>query len=52
MKFTKFIVIAMMICSLMFGMIACSEEGPAEKAGKKIDKAVDDAKDSVKKVFE
>jgi hypothetical protein len=28
-------------------MLGCREEGPAEKTGKKIDKAVDDLKDKV-----
>jgi hypothetical protein len=29
------------------GFTACDQDGPAEKAGEKIDNAVDDAKDAV-----
>jgi uncharacterized protein YjbJ (UPF0337 family) len=32
----------------VFALAACEHEGPAEKAGKKIDNAVDDAGDAVK----
>jgi len=31
---------------LLAGFYGCKKEGPAEKAGKKIDKAVDDVKKS------
>ena len=31
--------------TLVAGLPACKEKGPAEKAGEKIDKAVDDLKD-------
>ena len=32
--------------------VACNNDGPAEKAGKKIDKTVEDAKKATKKLFE
>jgi len=31
-----------------FGLAACEKEGPAERAGKQVDKAVDGAGDAVK----
>lgn len=31
-----------------FGLTACEKEGPAERAGKQVDKAVDGAGDAVK----
>ena len=34
---------------LTLGPIACEKQGPAEKAGKKIDEAVESVKDTVKK---
>ena len=30
------------------GIVACHEEGPAERAGKQIDKATDDTSDAMK----
>jgi hypothetical protein len=31
-----------------FGLAGCEKEGPAERAGKQVDEAVDDAGDAVK----
>lgn len=47
----KRVVIAMMIVSLALPLAACEKEGPAEKAGKEIDQAVDSAKDKAKELF-
>lgn len=40
----KFIV----LLTAVFALGACDREGPAEKAGEKIDKAVENARDAVK----
>ncbi len=34
---------------LIFSLTACKKEGDAERAGKKIDRAIDDFKDKLKK---
>jgi len=52
MKLLKKMVIIGCILALMVPAFGCSEEGPGEEAGKKIDQAVDDAKDQAKKIFE
>lgn len=33
---------------LLLGLAACDREGPAEKAGENIDRAVEDARDAIK----
>lgn len=52
MKIWKKAIIVGCILAMMVPAFGCSEEGPAEEAGKKIDQAVDDAKDQAKKIFE
>ncbi|WP_243544451.1 hypothetical protein [Pseudodesulfovibrio tunisiensis] len=52
MKLWKKIVVVACILAFMLPAFGCSEEGPAEKAGKKIDQTVDDAKDAARKAFE
>ncbi len=52
MKLWKKMVIIGCMLALMVPAFGCSEEGPAEKAGKQIDQAVDDAKKEAKKIFE
>ena len=52
MRISKMIIVTVMICTLMGAMVGCSEEGPAEKAGKKVDQAIEDAKDGAKKLFD
>ena len=42
------VVVALVLVGVALGTIACPEKGPAEKAGEKIDKAVDKAKEAVK----
>lgn len=46
-SFFRRMVICGAIASLMMAMVACSEEGTAEKAGKEVDKAVDTMKEKV-----
>jgi hypothetical protein len=41
-------VVASCLVGVALGSIACPEKGPAEKAGEKIDDAVDKAKEAVK----
>jgi hypothetical protein len=43
--------VAALLASIAMGMTvaACEKEGPAERAGKQIDKAVENVKDAVKK---
>ena len=37
-----------MIMIALVALVACSREGPVEKAGRQVDKAVDSVKDAVK----
>ncbi len=46
-SFCKKIVIIGALISLTMALVACSEEGTAEKAGKEIDKTFDSAKEKV-----
>jgi len=39
--------IALVLVISVFGIVGCEEKGPAEKAGKKLDKAAEDAADKV-----
>jgi hyperosmotically inducible protein len=49
MKTIKMVLIGCILCSLLgFTMVGCEKEGPAEKAGKKVDKAMDSAKKAFK----
>jgi hypothetical protein len=41
------LVAAAVICTLVVGLAACKKQGPAERAGKEIDKAGDKIKDAV-----
>ncbi len=43
MKYFKGIIAILMIIALIAGL-SCCKEGPLERAGKKVDKAVDDIK--------
>ena len=43
MKYCKRIIAALAIIALITGLFACNE-GPLERAGKKVDKAVEDVK--------
>jgi hypothetical protein len=49
MKTLKMVLIGCILCSLLgFTAIGCEKEGPGEKAGKKVDKAIDSAKKAFK----
>lgn len=43
-KFVQGIITALMIIVMMVGLLGCNKEGPMERAGKKVDKAVEDIK--------
>ena len=42
-------VVGLALVGVVLGTVACPDKGPAEKAGEKIDDAVDKTKDAVKK---
>lgn len=44
----KSLALVIMAVIVVVALPACREKGPAEKAGEKIDKAVDDVKDKTK----
>jgi hypothetical protein len=44
MKPKKLLFPLLLVCPVLYG---CPEEGPAERAGEKIDEAVDDAGDAI-----
>ncbi len=44
MKIGKSIIAALAMIALIAGLSSCEKEGPMEKAGKKVDKAVEDIK--------
>jgi len=52
MKLWKKSILVACILAMMVPAFGCSEEGPMEKAGKKMDQAADDASDAAKKIFE
>jgi predicted small lipoprotein YifL len=43
-KVVQSIIAALMIIVLMVGLSGCKKEGPMERAGQKVDKAVEDIK--------
>jgi hypothetical protein len=47
-KIGRSLVAAAAICTLVVGLTGCKKEGPAERAGKQLDKAGDNIKDAVK----
>jgi hypothetical protein len=53
-KFGKLAIVALAISALVMGLSSCKkqEEGPAEKAGKKLDKAASEAKQQFEKTGE
>ena len=44
MDLKKIFVIGLAISCLLVSVVACEKEGPAEKAGKEVDRAFDNAK--------
>jgi len=51
-KFVQTFITALITIVLIFGLYGCTKEGPAEKAGKKIDKAVEKAGEQIDKTSE
>jgi hypothetical protein len=49
MKVTRGVVVAMALGALLTGLIGCHKEGPAERAGKEIDKSADKAGQQLEK---
>jgi hypothetical protein len=43
-KLSKSIMAVVVTCTLIAGLSGCKKEGPLERAGKKVDKAVEDIK--------
>ena len=41
-------VLGIVCAALLFGLAACEREGPAEKAGRSVDRAAKDVSDAVK----
>jgi len=41
-------VLGILCAALLFGLAACEREGPAEKAGRSVDRAAKDMRDAVK----
>jgi hypothetical protein len=48
-KFVQGFITALMMIALMVGISGCTKEGPAEKAGKKIDKAIEKGGEQIEK---
>jgi len=51
-KMKKILFIALLILPLVGGLVACEKEGPAERAGEKIDDAVEEAGDKMEQAGE
>jgi hypothetical protein len=47
MSLFKRLLMIMAVVFLIAGVYGCEKEGPAEKAGKKLDQAMEDAKDKL-----
>jgi hypothetical protein len=50
MSILKKIVLVFISCMIIVSLIACKKEGPAERAGKKVDETVEKAGDKIKEV--
>jgi hypothetical protein len=48
-KLVQSIITALLVIVLSVGLSGCTKEGPAEKAGKQIDKAIEKAGDRIEK---
>ena len=46
-QIAAFVLVATLVSGGVLGVIGCRREGPGEKVGKEIDRAVEDAKDAV-----
>jgi hypothetical protein len=51
-KFVRSITTVLMALVLMVGLSGCTKEGPAEKAGKKVDKTIEKAGEQIEKAGE
>ena len=49
-RFKSSVVAMVLAAPVAFATVGCEKEGPAEKAGKKVDEALDSAKESFKKM--
>jgi hypothetical protein len=49
MKTGRLVVMGLMLGALVIGLIGCKKEGPAERAGKEIDKTADKAGQQMEK---
>ena len=47
MSFLKKTIVTLTMLLLVFSFVGCEREGPAERAGKKIDQTIEDAKKSL-----
>lgn len=48
MSFLKKTIVTLTMLLLVFSFVGCEKEGTAERAGKKVDKTIEDAKKAVK----
>ena len=48
MKIIRSVIVALALSAVGFATSACPEKGPVQKAGEKVDKAIDKTKDAVK----
>ena len=48
MSFLKKTVVTLTMLLMVFSFVGCEKEGTAERAGKKVDKTIEDVKKSVK----
>jgi hypothetical protein len=51
-KFVQSVITALMTIALMVGLSGCTKEGPVEKAGKKVDKAIETTGEQIEKAGE
>jgi len=51
-KLIRGITAALMVLILIVGLSGCKKEGPAEKAGKKVDKTIEQAGEQIEKAGE
>jgi hypothetical protein len=51
-KLVQTVITGLMMIVLMAGPFGCTQEGPVEKAGKKVDKAIEKAGEQIEKAGE
>jgi predicted small lipoprotein YifL len=51
-KFVQSVIATVMMIIMVVGLSGCTKEGPAEKAGKKIDKEIEKAGEQIEKAGE